>query len=119
VYLVHSPVRSCLCFCFYSSLSHSDIHSFPTRRSSDLQLEFNEVFVGSISGAVGTYAAFDGRGIEVERLTLAELGLVVPNISWQRSEEHTSDLQSRFDLVCRLLLEKKKNLNCLVLYVIH
>src|SRR5699024_11928793 len=29
----------------------------------------------------------------------------------QRSEEHTSELQSRFDLVCRLLLEKKKNLN--------
>src|SRR5699024_6109657 len=27
----------------------------------------------------------------------------------QRSEEHTSELQSRFDLVCRLLLEKKKN----------
>src|SRR5699024_12633352 len=30
------------------------------------------------------------------------LGLVL------RSEEHTSELQSRFDLVCRLLLEKKK-----------
>src|SRR5207249_115086 len=28
-----------------------------------------------------------------------------------RSEEHTSELQSRFDLVCRLLLEKKKILN--------
>src|SRR5699024_9097909 len=27
---------------------------------------------------------------------------------YQRSEEHTSELQSRFDLVCRLLLEKKK-----------
>src|SRR5438105_5374021 len=27
-----------------------------------------------------------------------------------RSEEHTSELQSRVDLVCRLLLEKKKNL---------
>src|SRR5699024_12590677 len=27
-----------------------------------------------------------------------------------RSEEHTSELQSRFDLVCRLLLEKKKDL---------
>src|SRR5204862_4216125 len=27
---------------------------------------------------------------------------------WQRSEEHTSELQSRRDLVCRLLLEKKK-----------
>src|SRR5207249_8950726 len=26
-----------------------------------------------------------------------------------RSEEHTSELQSRFDLVCRLLLEKKKH----------
>src|SRR5207249_11489354 len=28
--------------------------------------------------------------------------------SGARSEEHTSELQSRFDLVCRLLLEKKK-----------
>src|SRR5699024_11440378 len=27
---------------------------------------------------------------------------------YERSEEHTSELQSRFDLVCRLLLEKKK-----------
>src|SRR5437868_9136893 len=33
---------------------------------------------------------------------LAEPALV------ERSEEHTSELQSRFDLVCRLLLEKKK-----------
>src|SRR5699024_11682365 len=31
-------------------------------------------------------------------------GTVIPN----KSEEHTSELQSRFDLVCRLLLEKKK-----------
>src|SRR5207249_6087675 len=29
-----------------------------------------------------------------------------------RSEEHTSELQSRFDLVCRLLLEKKKKTTC-------
>src|SRR5699024_11879378 len=29
----------------------------------------------------------------------------------KRSEEHTSELQSRFDLVCRLLLEKKKHIN--------
>src|SRR5437868_10784126 len=29
-------------------------------------------------------------------------------VSSSRSEEHTSELQSRFDLVCRLLLEKKK-----------
>src|SRR5207249_7994169 len=30
-------------------------------------------------------------------------------VTLKRSEEHTSELQSRFDLVCRLLLEKKKN----------
>src|SRR5207249_5297514 len=38
-------------------------------------------------------------------------------IQVQRSEEHTSELQSRFDLVCRLLLEKKKkkNKNLLIL----
>src|SRR5438874_9071348 len=29
---------------------------------------------------------------------------------WWRSEEHTSELQSRRDLVCRLLLEKKKKI---------
>src|SRR5690349_24875730 len=29
-----------------------------------------------------------------------------------RSEEHTSELQSRRELVCRLLLEKKKRMNC-------
>src|SRR5207249_9803186 len=34
-----------------------------------------------------------------------------PQISSVRSEEHTSELQSRFDLVCRLLLEKKKKTN--------
>src|SRR5437867_12248591 len=35
---------------------------------------------------------------------------IVPNSNWLalRSEEHTSELQSPYDLVCRLLLEKKK-----------
>src|SRR2546421_2893242 len=32
-----------------------------------------------------------------------------PTASYRRSEEHTSELQSRSDLVCRLLLEKKNN----------
>src|SRR5207249_11793368 len=40
---------------------------------------------------------------ERERRTLA------PPPRPPRSEEHTSELQSRFDLVCRLLLEKKKS----------
>src|SRR5699024_11969222 len=31
-----------------------------------------------------------------------------------RSEEHTSELQSRFDLVCRLLLEKKNYFTCCI-----
>src|SRR5699024_12227421 len=35
----------------------------------------------------------------------------VPGAIPYRSEEHTSELQSRFDLVCRLLLEKKKKNN--------
>src|SRR2546430_13498406 len=34
-----------------------------------------------------------------------------PGLSGQRSEEHTSELQSQSNLVCRLLLEKKKNQN--------
>src|SRR3989440_4809902 len=48
----------------------------------------------------------------------------VPHNQWQpavsntmhclRSEEHTSELQSRSDLVCRLLLEKKKNIKSIV-----
>src|SRR5439155_22108768 len=35
--------------------------------------------------------------------------LVFPDEPFRRSEEHTSELQSRGHLVCRLLLEKKKN----------
>src|SRR5438874_10336233 len=42
------------------------------------------------------------RGIEAPVLILTARGLTE-----QRSEEHTSELQSRRDLVCRLLLEKK------------
>src|SRR5690625_6331428 len=36
---------------------------------------------------------------------------------YTRSEEHTSELQSRGHLVCRLLLEKKKEIGCLVEYM--
>src|SRR5438067_13919201 len=39
------------------------------------------------------------RDLEAEREDMPKI---------RRSEEHTSELQSRFDLVCRLLLEKKK-----------
>src|SRR2546430_7850237 len=36
-----------------------------------------------------------------------------PRAAWTRSEEHTSELQSQSNLVCRLLLEKKKTQNAL------
>src|SRR5699024_12879483 len=43
-----------------------------------------------------------------ERISVVKI--VNGSLRWNstRSEEHTSELQSRFDLVCRLLLEKKK-----------
>src|SRR5437868_12724720 len=47
----------------------------------------------------------------VLRPPVGRLAVVIVNVQSQalrRSEEHTSELQSRFDLVCRLLLEKKK-----------
>src|SRR3712207_7110738 len=53
----------------------------------------------------------DGHGQAGHRL--AEVGgpeLVVQGREEQRSEEHTSELQSRQYLVCRLLLEKKKKI---------
>src|SRR3989449_2854994 len=40
---------------------------------------------------------------------LAKVFNTVRGQSFERSEEHTSELQSRLHLVCRLLLEKKKN----------
>src|SRR5699024_11988441 len=48
-----------------------------------------------------TTTVMDIVGIMVDMVDTAD----ITNI---RSEEHTSELQSRFDLVCRLLLEKKK-----------
>src|SRR3712207_8901460 len=45
------------------------------------------------------------HGDEGELAVLVVLGT---GASWARSEEHTSELQSRQYLVCRLLLEKKK-----------
>src|SRR5438034_7154544 len=43
-----------------------------------------------------------------DAITAADDRLVFPDQLLERSEEHTSELQSHSDLVCRLLLEKKK-----------
>src|SRR5204863_6434613 len=55
-------------------------------------------------GSVATGAGWQGA---VNTLT-ALRNIVHALRGWNRSEEHTSELQSRRDLVCRLLLEKKK-----------
>src|SRR5437868_10221708 len=80
---------------FYSCRAHRALHSFPTRRSSDL-----------------LKSRFPEKPEAWRRLDVAIIQHVIVEEVCQlrqtRSEEHTSELQSRFDLVCRLLLEKKK-----------
>src|SRR5207249_8556568 len=51
----------------------------------------------------------------LDRLDLVTVRLDREHRAGLRSEEHTSELQSRFDLVCRLLLEKKKYTEALFL----
>src|SRR2546422_925872 len=62
---------------------------------------------------LGATPGFDGdyhralKSIKAKTLILAGTGDLL-NPEYERSEEHTSELQSRLHLVCRLLLEKKK-----------
>src|SRR5439155_8783264 len=89
------------CPFFHWSADHPDLHSFPTRRSSDLP----------------GHRADDHRRAPRRAHGRRRLGDLLPgrlagrrrrSPSRRRSEEHTSELQSRGHLVCRLLLEKKK-----------
>src|SRR2546427_6025860 len=81
---------------------------FPTRRSSDLGV-LRQVGGGR---SVLRIACFAGKAFRFP-VRIAELPLGVGekhrNRGWMRSEEHTSELQSQSNLVCRLLLEKKKD----------
>ena len=61
------------------------------------------VYISRIDGDITTY---DMRFVKPN--TPPYLPNPVMHTIEHRSEEHTSELQSRFDLVCRLLLEKKK-----------
>src|SRR5690606_41669744 len=70
------------------------LHSFPTRRSSDLCASPMRNPNASAS-TVSSRCSVRMRAARALRW-------------WSRSEEHTSELQSRENLVCRLLLEKKK-----------
>src|SRR5204863_9292155 len=96
-------------FLFYRSGAHRDLHSFPTRRSSDL------IHMWAARGASlneADWLVFDldpakGKGIEQAIDAAIIVRRLLDNLHLPRSEEHTSELQSRRDLVCRLLLEKK------------
>src|SRR5438477_3731960 len=78
-----------------------ELLSFPTRRSSDLQ---------HVPGAVHHLFFAEGeRLIDVDlQQALENFGRSTSISRSPRSEEHTSELQSHVNLVCRLLLEKKK-----------
>src|SRR3989442_7503882 len=52
-----------------------------------------------------------GNGLQPPRFLPCKKCCSVTDTQAERSEEHTSELQSRPHLVCRLLLEKKNNLN--------
>src|SRR5438034_7164272 len=82
---------ACALFFFQRCRDPRDLHSFPTRRSSDLP--------GIQPPCAG---GPDWSGLA---RFCPESRVPVPT----RSEEHTSELQSHSDLVCRLLLEKKNS----------
>src|SRR5207253_10841605 len=101
---------------FYASGHNLDRHSFPTRRSSDLSgaaVTYN-ANVSNVLGEIAFHAnsPFAIRGSRSRdpeqsakvRHQVSSAGL---KPGGGRSEEHTSELQSRGHLVCRLLLEKK------------
>src|SRR5207237_5961851 len=85
--------------------AHRDLHSFPTRRSSDLR----RLRRGGRRSQIGGQS--DHRAdalVTAEAQAFGCRPAHVPGQDNQRSEEHTSELQSHLNLVCRLLLEKKK-----------
>src|SRR5690606_39591196 len=106
-----SSLFSSFYFCCCCECSKFVLRYFPTRRSSDLLL------TKPLQFAKASFTRF-GRFRRIKRVTqtlhefLALLWAERLNLFQHfrdRSEEHTSELQSRENLVCRLLLEKKKN----------
>src|SRR5205085_10377687 len=100
-----------------SSRPRLDPLSFPTRRSSDLRA-FLHAFAGGAHGFPGDAVRLvDVLGsafpaLLMDQVEIAQGRLPVRHPLEQntlgRSEEYTSELQSQSNLVCRLLLEKKK-----------
>src|SRR3712207_7566799 len=77
---------------------------------------FRSAWGGNCSGSSGCGVAMTAPRSVTATFSVGstpQLQIVSPYLmpAFQRSEEHTSELQSRQYLVCRLLLEKKKNIN--------
>src|SRR5207248_9973270 len=87
-------------------------HSFPIRRSSDLGDRLPDLLVAEPESGQLTvfFQKSDGTLAAPKTFpTLTGIGdIAVADWDEDRSEEHTSELPSPSDLVCRLLLEKKK-----------
>src|SRR5690625_6267668 len=96
-------------------VSAPHLPSFPTRRSSDLAREAQRVtLIGAgVDLVVGVLKLVAGLVVGSAALVADAIhsfsDLVTDGFVLARSEEHTSELQSRGHLVCRLLLEKKKD----------
>src|SRR5690606_40620604 len=105
-------VYTCLLFLlfFFQSSGHPRLlPSFPTRRSSDLPASARAMAASSALSPPPTTHTVWPRWRAGSSSRLATLGRFSPGMPRvRRSEEHTSELQSRENLVCRLLLEKKK-----------
>src|SRR5207244_13167606 len=99
---------------FSSSAATLPLPSFPTRRSSDLALRHVRIVVRldlePSLRLLGHQVGADERvQITVHHpVHVAHFELRAVVFEDERSEEHTSELQSPDHLVCRLLLEKKK-----------
>src|SRR3712207_8520608 len=77
-------------------------------KTADIKYAFERAFASNVpSGYAGTYFSSIEGAPEPQSKTVKE----IQDDGGIRSEEHTSELQSRQYLVCRLLLEKKKKIN--------
>src|SRR5690606_40348445 len=107
-----------LYFFISSYVHHLALPSFPTRRSSDLDFDGALYLDNTLLAQEGSPSPVSGRnwrslGSAVVALNDAGQWAMRAQLDGDtssdiRSEEHTSELQSRENLVCRLLLEKKK-----------
>src|SRR5207244_12606187 len=104
----YTPTHTIL-FYFHSPHTHPDLHSFPTRRSSDLNSRVTRLKRQSVPDHERGQRTHRDRGRNKEETIRQCAQRRRPGqLSALRSEEHTSELQSPDHLVCRLLLEKKK-----------